>query len=243
MHLERKGPRFLPENFGPFFIVAGVLGIVAVIGKTGLSDIFSSRIIDFFGIQPGHDLRHFFSLVLVSNALNPLTMAPGSIAILAPLSGEIAAATGIPLMTVLMTSEEHAKEFFAPYFRRIRDAYPGVILVFHNERFSNHYLECIPEAGTDVFFCGDVDLWKAKQLIGDRVTLMGNLKPLEVLLSGSTDEVIAESLECMEMAAEGGGFFLSNGGGLAAPVGSTPWENVAAMLKATEVRAARQAGR
>jgi di/tricarboxylate transporter len=102
-------------NFGPFFYVAGVLGIVAVIGKTGLSDIFGSSIIDFFGLQPGHDLRHFLSLVLVSNALNPFTTAPGSIAVLAPLSGEIAAATGIPLMTVLMTQVIGFSNIILPY--------------------------------------------------------------------------------------------------------------------------------
>jgi len=139
-----------------------------------------------------------------------------------------------------MISDAHTQEFFVPYFRRIRDAYPDAILVFHNEGASNHYLERIPEAGADIFFCGDVDLRKAKQLIGDRVTLMGNLKPLGVLLNGSRDEVIEESLGCLELASEGGGFFLSNGGGLAAPVGSTPLENIAAMLEATEVWAERQ---
>ena len=139
-----------------------------------------------------------------------------------------------------MISNAHVKEFFVPYFQKIRKAYPNAILVFHNEGASNHYLECIPEAGADIFFCGDVDLRKAKQLIGDRVTLMGNIKPLGALLNGSKTEVIEECLECLEVASKNGGFFLSNGGGLAAPVGATPMENIAAMLEATEIWSARQ---
>ena len=102
-------------NFGPFFYVSGVLGIVAVIGKTGLSDIFGGKLIDLLGLQPGHDLRNFISLVLVSNALNPLTTAPGSIAVLAPLAGKIAAATGFPLMTVLMTQVIGFSNIILPY--------------------------------------------------------------------------------------------------------------------------------
>jgi uroporphyrinogen-III decarboxylase len=139
-----------------------------------------------------------------------------------------------------MISDAHAEAFFVPYFRRIREAYPEAILIFHNEGPSDHYLERIPEAGADVFFCGDVDLSRAKRIIGDRVTLMGNINPLGALLNGSKDEVIEEGLACLESAAAGGGFFLSNGGGLAAPPGSTPLENITAMLEATKIWAARR---
>jgi len=102
-------------NFGPFFYVAGVLGIVAVIGKTGLSDIFGSRLIELIGFQPGHDIRNFFSLVLLSNALCPLTTAPGVVAVMAPLSAKISAATGFPLMTVLMTQVIGFSNLILPY--------------------------------------------------------------------------------------------------------------------------------
>lgn len=102
-------------NFGPFFYVAGVLGIVAVIGKTGLSDIFGSRLIDLLGFQPGHDMRNFFSLVLVSNALCPFTTAPGVVAVMAPLSAKLSAATGFPLMTVLMTQVIGFSNLILPY--------------------------------------------------------------------------------------------------------------------------------
>ena len=102
-------------NFGPFFYVAGVLGIVAVIGKTGLSDLFGSRLIDLIGFQPGHDMRNFFSMVLVSNAINPFTTAPGAIAVMTPLAEEMSAASGFPLMTVLMTQVVGFSNLILPY--------------------------------------------------------------------------------------------------------------------------------
>ncbi len=102
-------------NFGPFFYVAGVLGIVAVIRKTGLGDVFGAKLIDLLGLHPGHNFRNFISLVLVSNALNPLTTAPGSIAVLTPLSGKMASATGFPLMTVLMTQVIGFSNIILPY--------------------------------------------------------------------------------------------------------------------------------
>lgn len=117
-------------NFGPFFYVAGVLGIVAVIGKTGLSDMFGSRLIDFLGLKPDHDVHNFFSLVLVSNVLNPLTTAPGSIAVLTPLSGKIAAATGFPLVTVLMTQVIGFSNIILPYH------VPPVVVGLHLGRVS-----------------------------------------------------------------------------------------------------------
>jgi len=93
-------------------------------------------------------------------------------------------------------------------------------------------MEQIPDTGADIFFCGELDLRKAKLLIGSEITLMGNLDPIGLLRDGSQDDVFKESLKCLEAASENGGFFLSCGG-LAGPPGSTPWENISAMMQAT----------
>ena len=102
-------------NFGPFFYVGGVLGIVTLINKSGLGDFFGSRLIDLIGFQPGHDIRNFLSLSLMSTAVSPLTTPPGVVAILTPLSAKISTATGFPLMTVLMTQVIGFSNVILPY--------------------------------------------------------------------------------------------------------------------------------
>lgn len=102
-------------NLGPFFHVAGVLGIVTLIGNSGLSDFFGNGLIDLIGFQPGQDIRNFVSLSLLSTVLSPLTTPPGVVAMLAPLSGKISMATGFPLMTVLMTQVVGFSNVILPY--------------------------------------------------------------------------------------------------------------------------------
>ena len=103
------------EWFCPFFYVGGVLGIVTLINKTGLGDFFGSRLIDLMGLQPGHEIRNFLSLCIVSTALSPLTTPPGVIAIMAPLSAKISTVTEFPLMTVLMTQVIGFSNVILPY--------------------------------------------------------------------------------------------------------------------------------
>ncbi|MBW2145970.1 MAG: hypothetical protein JRI22_02995 [Deltaproteobacteria bacterium] len=133
--------------------------------------------------------------------------------------------------TPSLISRSNSEEFFVPYVTKIRDAFPEAIFLYHNEGPSNHYLPLVAEIGADIFHCGDVELQEAKKQIGDRVTLMGTVHPLYVLRDGSREEVIKESKKCIESASEGGGFLLSSGGGLAMPVGATPWVNISAMLE------------
>ena len=102
-------------NIGPFFYVAGVLGMGAVVGHTGLGDILVRQLIGLIGFEPGHEMRNFFSLVIFSTALGPVTIAPGVPAVMAPLSADLATATGFPLLTVLMTQVIGFSTLLFPY--------------------------------------------------------------------------------------------------------------------------------
>lgn len=112
---------FQAKSFGqevslsPFFYVAGVLGMGAVVNDTGLGDTIGRGIIGLIGFEPGHDMRNFFSLVLFATALGPITTAPGIPAVLAPLSADLATATGFPLLTVLMTQVIAFSTILLPY--------------------------------------------------------------------------------------------------------------------------------
>jgi anion transporter len=102
-------------NLAPFFYVAGVLGMGAVVAKTGLGNVLGRELISLFGFQPGHDAHNFFGLAVLSVALGPVTTAPGVPAVLSPLSADLAAATGFPLVSVLMTQVIGFSTVIFPY--------------------------------------------------------------------------------------------------------------------------------
>jgi len=88
------------------------------------------------------------------------------------------------------------------------------------------------EAGPDSISIEEkVDLAAAKKLVGDKVCIVGNISPVNVLLSGTPDQVIAESKAAIEKAAKGGGYILASGCGVPA---DTPAENIAAMVYASK---------
>jgi len=57
---------------------------------------------------------------------------------------------------------------------------------------------------------GDVDLGKVKQLIGDKVTLNGNVDSIWVVQKGTPEQVREAVREAIRIGAPGGGFLLGN---------------------------------
>ena len=104
-----------PQSICPFFYVAGVLGMGAVVAKTGLGNVVGRELAGFFGFAPGHNLHNFYGLVAIAAALGPVTTAPGVPAVLSPLSADLAAATGFPLASVLMTQVVGFSTIIFPY--------------------------------------------------------------------------------------------------------------------------------
>lgn len=76
---------------------------------------------------------------------------------------------------------------------------------------------------------GNVDLAEVKEKFGSRFCLGGNVNTFETLARGTPAEVEAEARECIEAAAEDGGFILVSGD---QPGSDTPDENLRAMVAA-----------
>jgi uroporphyrinogen decarboxylase len=76
-----------------------------------------------------------------------------------------------------------------------------------------------------------VDLKLAKDMIGERVCIQGNIDPVGILLNGKPSDIERKARECIEKAAKGGGFILSSG--CEVPL-NTPFENVKAMVSAAK---------
>jgi uroporphyrinogen decarboxylase len=83
--------------------------------------------------------------------------------------------------------------------------------------------------GINMFnFTGKQDISKVREMVGNKICLMGNVPPLEVLAQGSPETVIIKTQECLNMYNSKAGILLSAGGG-ASP--GTPRDNIRAMIE------------
>ena len=128
-------------------------------------------------------------------------------------------------------SAAHFEEFVFPYYKRIFDAYPDALKLYHNEGEITRILQHIPKFGTDVFHFG-TDALKTKEVIGDKVCLLGNLDPVRVMQNGTAETVTAEALKVLEAAAPGGGLILCAAGAYGV---DTPRENIRALIESVKL--------
>ncbi len=124
------------------------------------------------------------------------------------------------------------KEFFIPYTKRVFDAFPDALNIYHCDSEMRNLTQLAPETGGKAFHMGFMhDMAELKRTIGDRMALMGNVHPVKVLMRQGPKEVLEESRKCIEGAAAGGGFALSSGGVIDR---GTPPENIDALVDASE---------
>lgn len=124
--------------------------------------------------------------------------------------------------------EEEFKTFGLPYFKELYSI-GGSVKFLHNDaqcRVSAPYLS---EIGINLFNMGfDIHLNELKELTQNKVTLLGNIPPRDVLASGSADDVIKTTKELLESLGDKSRVIMSCGGGMPPNVSS---ENVTAFLK------------
>jgi anion transporter len=98
-------PKALSENvnYTPWFFVAGIIGLGAVVAHTGLAKTLGALLIQLAGLAPGHDGYNFVAMLAVGSLLSLAANPAGTSAVLTPLAGEIARATGWPLETAMMS--------------------------------------------------------------------------------------------------------------------------------------------
>jgi 5-methyltetrahydrofolate--homocysteine methyltransferase len=124
------------------------------------------------------------------------------------------------------------REFILPLYEEIFGTFPQCERWYHNDADATYILEGLADAGIQVFHYGyEVDPAYAKEKIGDRVCLMGNVPPLGVLRNGTTEDVEAAIKDIIARSGKGGGLIIAAGGYLDE---GTPAENVDAMIRACE---------
>lgn len=125
-------------------------------------------------------------------------------------------------------------EFGFPYLKRLANALKktGKPLKLHVCGDTTDRLETFVDAGFDILSLDTkVDFEKARETVGDRVCLMGNVCPHTTLLFGTPQDVEDQSKKVIQQAGLNGRFILSSGCMLSP---DTPRENVHAMVNAAE---------
>ncbi len=102
-------------SFAPVLYIVGLLGLGAVVSKTGLGAVLGGAVLGVLDLTPGHDFINYLAMVAAFTLTPMVTTTPAMPAIVSPLAADIAAATGIPLWTVLMTEVTGFATIVLPY--------------------------------------------------------------------------------------------------------------------------------
>jgi len=126
------------------------------------------------------------------------------------------------------------KVYCLPYLRSLIAGFKnhGVYTWLHICGDTTDKLDLIADTGADCFSLDyKVNVATAKELVGDRVCLAGNVNPVTVLDQGTPEDVRQASQSCLQAGSTGGGFILTSGCDLPPTV---PMENLRAMLEAAK---------
>jgi uroporphyrinogen decarboxylase len=121
--------------------------------------------------------------------------------------------------------------FGLPYFKELYAADVAVKFL-HNDAPCKVSAPFLPEMGVNLFNMGfDISLTELKALTQNKVTLLGNIPPRDVLASGDAAKVTATTIELLNSLQDKSRVVLSCGGGMPPGVSS---ENIAAFVAAVK---------
>ncbi len=124
------------------------------------------------------------------------------------------------------------EEFGYASLKKIFSEFKNMFRAFHCDSKTSHILEKLCDTGFQIFnFSHLIDIADVKRRVGNKVCLMGNIPPLDILAKGKPKDVFESSKQCILKAKNGGGYILSAGGGVPSAV---PLENIDAMIKAVK---------
>lgn len=126
-----------------------------------------------------------------------------------------------------LLSGEYYREFVLPYHK---DA-AGSMRVPAALHICGNTLELLPhirQTGFDAYsFEEKTNVMAAKKILGDDISLIGNIAPVGTMLQGTPEKVTAEAMQCMR-----DGIDLLSSGCTLSPL--TPLDNIRALVRAAE---------
>lgn len=136
-----------------------------------------------------------------------------------------------PISSSSLVSPRHFREFAFPYLKPLIDYIHarGKTVTLHICGKTSGIWQSMCDAGADCLSIdNDASLTEAKAKVGQRVRLMGNIKPSEVMLQGTPADVRTAVYECVAQAYDNpGGYIVASGCSLPT---ETPFANIDAML-------------
>ncbi len=121
------------------------------------------------------------------------------------------------------------QKFGLPYFKELYDADVSVKFL-HNDAPCEASLKFLPEMGINLFNMGfETDLNDLKKQTSNKVTMLGNIPPRDVLANGTKDDVSAAVKNLKEKLEDQSNIIYSCGGGMPPGVSS---ENIKAFCNA-----------
>jgi di/tricarboxylate transporter len=95
--------------------IAGILGLGAIVADSGLGQAASAYLLGATQLAPGNTVTNLAILSAIGAGLAVLTTVTGVPAVLTPLAGEFAHASGLPLLSVLMLEVVVFSTVFFPF--------------------------------------------------------------------------------------------------------------------------------
>ncbi len=102
-------------KLGPFFYIGAVLGVGAMINAAELSTTLFAGLPALVGLAADNDFVNFHLMSMLSTVTAMFATSPGQPALLGPLAGELAAATGWNVKTILLTFAIGFSTILLPY--------------------------------------------------------------------------------------------------------------------------------
>ncbi len=142
-----------------------------------------------------------------------------------------------PVSSTSLISVKQFKEFSAPYIKKNVDkmkSLTGNSISIHICGKSKDIWESVMDTGVSSFSIDNVeDLQDAKEIMGDRITISGNVPPVDVMQKGTREDVLKAAKECIRKTyGTKKGYVLSSGCQI--PM-NTPMENIDALMDAARL--------
>jgi uroporphyrinogen decarboxylase len=119
-----------------------------------------------------------------------------------------------PSASTTMISPRMFEQFALPYIKDVLSTVQKTKAIpsLHICGQTTPILDKMLETGAKILEVDyQVNLKEAKQKVGSKVCIQGNVKPTGALLEGTYNKVLSEARKCIEDAAAGGGYILSTG--------------------------------
>ncbi|MFQ5887991.1 MAG: uroporphyrinogen decarboxylase family protein [Candidatus Hydrothermarchaeales archaeon] len=207
---EAIGDEYLVTTtaWGPFTLAAQIRGVEKLMRNIYRDPEFVKAVLDF----STRLLIRFYKPLLKEGIIEMISIAEPS------ASGDL-------------ISKKHFAEFVLPHLQELTadTKSKGAYTLLHICGNTTDKVDVIADSGASCFSLDHkVDLAMAKEVVGKKMCIAGNIDPVAVLANGSADDVRSASRECIEKASYGGGYILMPGCDMPP---SVPLENIQAFIK------------